>query len=144
VSADDRSAQDLSSGDAPTGPARAGRPGDPVPRLRRRQISGRLTAAVAELFPQPERVPLGWRRVTLAAAAVAVGTAISLGRTTGTGPFQSIWEEDARDLLTDALIAPGAFNLVKPFVGYFQLLPRLMGEVAAFVPISWAAAALSV
>ena len=87
---------------------------------------------------------LGWRKVSLATVAVAVGAAISLGRTTGTGPFESIWEEDARDLLTDALIAPGAFNLVKPFVGYFQLLPRMMGEVAAFVPISYAAAALSI
>jgi len=103
----------------------------------------RVTTYLAELFPQSERVPIGPRKVVVAVLAVAVGTVVSLARTTGTGPFQSIWEEDARDLLTQALMRPGAFNLVKPFVGYFQLLPRLMGEVAAFVPISWAAAALS-
>jgi len=104
----------------------------------------RFRSALDTLFPEVPVVAIGRRKLALAVLAVAAGTAISLGRTTGTGPLQSIWEEDARDLLTDALLRPGAFNLVKPYVGYFQLLPRMMAEVAAFVPISWAAAALSV
>jgi hypothetical protein len=104
----------------------------------------RLRAALVALFPETPTTPIGRKKVTLAVLAVVAGAAISLGRTTGTGPFQSIWEEDARDLLTDALMRPGAFNLVKPYVGYFQVLPRMMAEVAAFVPISWAAAVLSI
>jgi hypothetical protein len=106
--------------------------------------AGRLRAALDPLFPETPAAAITRRKVALAVLAVAAGTAISLGRTTGTGPLQSIWEEDSRNLLTDALMRPGAFNLVKPYVGYFQLLPRMMAEVAAFVPISWAAAALSI
>ncbi len=95
------------------------------------------------LFPAAPCRPVRPRDVVLAVLAVAAGTGVSLARTTGTGPFQSIWEEDARDLLTGALTNPGAFNIVKPFVGYFQVGPRLLAEFAAFFPVSWAAAVLS-
>jgi hypothetical protein len=95
------------------------------------------------LFPSSEPRPIRRRNVLLGLLAVAVGTVVSLARTTGTGPFQSIWEEDARDLLTDALNRPGAYNLVKPYVGYFQVGPRALAEVATFFPLSWAAAVLS-
>jgi hypothetical protein len=105
---------------------------------------GRARAALMSLFPETPAQPIGRRKIMIAVGAVVVGTAASLARTTGTGPFQSIWEEDARNLLTDALMRPGAFNLFRPYVGYFQLLPRMMAEVAAFGPISSAAAALSV
>jgi hypothetical protein len=115
----------------------------PTPQRRPGRFEWARTA-LDSLFPQTEASPVSRRAIGLAVLAVAAGTAISLGRTTGAGPFQSIWEEDARNLLTDALLRPGAFNLVTPYVGYFQLLPRMMAEVAAFVPISYAAAALSV
>ncbi|WP_203914202.1 hypothetical protein [Rhizocola hellebori] len=80
----------------------------------------------------------------LAALCVLIGTAISLARTTGAGPFQSIWEEDARDLLTDALARPGTKNLIRPYVGYFQVGPRILAQITAQFPISWAAAVMSI
>jgi hypothetical protein len=75
---------------------------------------------------------------------VVVGAALSLARTTGTGPLQSVWEEDARDVLTDALTLPTVEALAKPVAGYHVLVPRLLGELATLFPLSWAAAVLSV
>src|SRR5262245_833091 len=115
-------------------------PTDETPLAR----TTRLRQSLDGLFPPAEPRPRNWRRFLFGVLAVLAGTGVSLARTTGTGPFQSIWEEDARDLLTDALTRPGAWNLVKPFVGYFQVGPRMMAEVAAFFPISWAAAVLSI
>jgi hypothetical protein len=103
--------------------------------------TGRLRRYLEGLFPEPEalRRPeaeagqrpttaharrLRRRRWAVATLAVVAGTPISLTRTTGTGPLQTIWEEYARDPLTDALMRPGAFNLLRPYVGYFQVLPR--------------------
>jgi len=114
-------------------------PPAPAPQSRREDARQFLE----RLFPPSEPRPLRWRALLLGLLAVAVGTVVSLARTTGTGPFQSIWEEDARDLLTDALNRPGAYNLVKPYVGYFQVGPRMLAEVATFFPVSWAAAVLS-
>ncbi|WP_203913362.1 hypothetical protein [Rhizocola hellebori] len=99
---------------------------------------------LSKLFPETEARPRPKRALLWSALAVFAGTIVSLARTTGAGPFQTIWEEDARDLLTDALMSPTAYNLVKPYVGYFQVGPRIMGEVAALFPISWAAAILSI
>lgn len=104
----------------------------------------RLKSHVDRLFPGDEVRPRTRRSLLWGIVAVALGSVVSLARTTGAGPFQTIWEEDARDLLTDALMQPGAFNLVKPYVGYFQIGPRILAEIAAFFPISWAAAILSI
>jgi hypothetical protein len=104
----------------------------------------RLRRYFAGLFPEASATTSRMRTVVLAVIGVAVGTGVSLARTTGAGPFQTIWEEDARDLLSDALMRPGAFNVIKPYVGYFQVGPRLLAEVATFFPISWAAAVLSI
>jgi hypothetical protein len=100
-----------------------------------------VASAVAALFPA---APVGRRRLLFGALAVAAGTAVSLARTAGTGPFQSIWEEDARDLLTDAYLKPAVYNVFHPYVGYFQVVPRLMGQLATLLPVKLAAATLSV
>jgi hypothetical protein len=76
--------------------------------------------------------------------AVVVGTAISLLRTTGTGPLQSIWEEDARAILSDALNLSGGRAIMRPLAGYYVIGPRLLGELATWFPLGWAAAVLSV
>jgi hypothetical protein len=65
-------------------------------------------------------------------------------RTTGTGPLQSIWEEDARDILNDALMLPTIEAVAKPAVGYHVVVPRLLGELATLFPLGWAAAVLSI
>jgi hypothetical protein len=113
----------------------------PPPAAKRPEsLRGRL----ARLFPESPRRQVGARHVLLASLVVVIGTAISLGRTTGTGPFQSIWEEDARNLLTDALNGTWSNTLFLPYVGYYQVGPRILAEIATFFPISWAAAVLSI
>ncbi|GIH10485.1 hypothetical protein Rhe02_85520 [Rhizocola hellebori] len=107
------------------------------------RLSG-LRETLAQLFPQGEARRRGKWDIPLVVLVVLLGTAISLGRTTGAGPFQTIWEEDARDLLTDALNNPAIFNVFKPYVGYFQVLPRVMAQVATWFPLSWAAAVMSI
>jgi hypothetical protein len=72
---------------------------------------------VAGLFPAAVAVQRTRATWLWGIAAVVVGTVISLARTTGAGPFQTIWEEDARDLLTDALDQPMAVHMFKPAVG---------------------------
>lgn len=99
---------------------------------------------LAGLFPQAIAVPLGRRGVLLAALVVATGAAVSLARTGGTGALQSIWEEDARDILNDALTMSGAKAVLRPLVGYFVIGPRLLGELATLFPLRWAAAVLSI
>ncbi len=87
---------------------------------------------------------LSRRTLLLAVLGVVVGTAVSLARTAGTGPFQTIFEEDGHFLLQFALFRPAWYDLFRPFVGYFQVLPRLMADVATVLPISWAAAVMSI
>jgi hypothetical protein len=95
------------------------------------------------LFPDatPARQRLGARVGLL---LVLAGAGLSLFRTTGTGPLQSVWEEDARDILNDALNLPVGQVLFKPVAGYYVVGPRLLGAVAALFPVSWAAAVLSI
>src|SRR5262245_7734045 len=94
-------------------------------------------------FPAPVRARLRRTRLAVAASAVILGTVVSLLRTTGTGALQSIWEEDARDILDGALNTPGWGAVGRPVAGYFVMGPRLIGEFATLFPISWAAAVLS-
>lgn len=106
---------------------------------------GRWRQALSGLFPDSPAAPRPGRRgVLLAGAAVAVGTIVSLLRTAGTGPFQSIWEEDARNVLTDALQGNGARAVLRPIAGYEAIPARILGELATFFPLSWAAAVLSI
>ncbi|MGN9909213.1 hypothetical protein ACTMTJ_16845 [Phytohabitans sp. LJ34] len=99
--------------------------------------------AMPENRPAPENGPTNRRAVALGAAAVAGAAVVSLLRTSGTGPLQSVFEEDARDVLTDALDTSTAKALVEPIAGYYVLGPRLLGELATLFPISWMPAVLS-
>jgi hypothetical protein len=127
-------------------PPEAGAPGGPPPLRRRLWETG------SRLFPDPgpgDCAEPGGRRVArrrlaLAALAVGAGTVVSLLRTTGTGPLQTVFEEDAGDVLSDALDTSGAKAVFRPIAGYFTIGPRLLGEFATIFPISWAAAVLSI
>lgn len=113
---------------------------DPAPTTRWQR--GR--ASLSALFPGASGLATSRRGLWIALLAVAVGTVVSLLRTTGTGPLQSIWEEDARDVLNDALNLSAVRAIVRPVAGYYLVFPRLLGEVATLFPVSWAAAVLSV
>src|SRR5215470_10629592 len=105
------------------------------------ESSGRRLAG---LFPSAVYTRLTPARTVVAIVAVIVGAVVCLLRVTGTGPLQSIWEEDARDILDGALNTDGWGPLWRPVAGYFVLGPRLLGELTTVFPLSWAAGVLSI
>jgi len=81
--------------------------------------------------------------VLLMPAAVVVGVALGLARQTGKGALATLYAEDGRVFLADALNAtpPQAFGT--PYMGYLHTAPRVLAELAAVLPLQWAAAILS-
>ena len=105
---------------------------------------GRWLAIGDAMFLPAVARPLSVRAMAFAAAAVAVGTALGLGRTRGAGALNTIWAEDGSILLTDAYNESTRTALTTPLNGYYITAPRLFGEVASWVPVKWAAVAMSV
>lgn len=104
----------------------------------------RLLRAGAALFPDPSGRAFTRTGLAIGSIAVVAGTVISLLRTTGTGALQTIFEEDAIFVLTDALNRPSIKTVFQPLSGYFNVGPRSLGELAVVLPLSWAAAVLSI
>jgi hypothetical protein len=87
--------------------------------------------------------PITVRALTVAGAAVALGTAVGLGRNRGPGALNTVWAEDGSILLTDALNGSTWKALTTPLNGYYITAPRLFGEVASWVPVKWASVVMS-
>ncbi len=113
------------------------------PRRRRSQAAGLLR----ELFPEPaeplsRRVPRG-PPVLLMAAAVPLGVLVMLVRVAGAVPvWDSIYAEDLNVFLVQALQDP--WPLMTSYAGYLQLVPRLIGQFAVYLPLRDASAAFAV
>ena len=88
----------------------------------------------------PHRRPvLVW---VLCLSALVVGTFLQLGRQVGVPATDSIWAEDGRVFLTDAL-SRGPSVFFEPYRGYLLVFPRLLTSVAGLLPLELAAVALS-
>jgi hypothetical protein len=99
---------------------------------------GRLRAALTDLFPAPpepaSRAGLArWAFLLGQAALVALGALAMLARIGGRPAWDSVWAEDPGIYLPQALAHP--WHLLQPYGGYLQLVPRLIGQIAAIVPI---------
>lgn len=106
-----------------------------------------VRAVLAELFPAPAesgpRAGLArWAFPLAQAAAVAVGALVMLARLAGRPAWDSVWAEDPGIYLPAALAHP--WNLLQSYGGYLQLVPRLLGQVAALVPIRHASVVFAV
>lgn len=112
----------------------------PLSEVAAAATGSRRLGPLSRLFPDTTGRSITWYGLLL---GVAVGTVLSLLRTTGTGALQTIFEEDARDILTGALDTSGLKAVLTPVQGYFVVGPRLLGELATLFPISWAAGVLS-
>ena len=108
----------------------------PSPLQRLMEVTGRL-------FPPSPELRLSRMSVLLMPAAVVVGVALGLARQTGKGALATLYAEDGRVFLADALNAtpPQAFGT--PYMGYLHTAPRVLAELAAVLPLQWAAAILS-
>jgi hypothetical protein len=75
-------------------------------------------------------------------AAVAIGALVMLARIGGRPVWKSAYAEDPGIYLPGALAHP--WQLLQSYGGYLQLVPRLIGQVAALLPLSHAAVAFAV
>jgi hypothetical protein len=117
--------------------------------LRQRYQAAQPTAGalLPELFPEPPppqatsagRVAV---RVFLSVLALAAGAVVLLLRIAGRSPVTTIWAEDRTVFLVQALASP--WHLFASYAGYLQLLPRMIGQLAAFLPLPDAAAAFAI
>jgi len=64
---------------------------------------------------------------------VAVGTVVMLARIGGRPAWESVYAEDPGIYLPQALAHP--WHLLASYGGYLQLVPRVIGQIAALVPI---------
>ena len=119
-------------------PGRAG-PGAHLPP----PAGHRVRAVLADLFAAPPGPAPGAGLARLVffvlvqVVVVAAGAVVMLARISGRPAWQSIYGEDWGIYLPQALAHP--WHLLQSYAGYLQLVPRLIGQVAALLPIRDAA-----
>ena len=112
------------------------RPGSAGSRLGR-SVAVAVDWLRSDVFLRTESGPVGWRKILLALACVIGGAAVSLSRTVGPGSLNTIWIEDAKNLLSQALNSPFTQTVKTPICGYYQLPARVITEIAIRFPLSW-------
>jgi hypothetical protein len=99
------------------------------------------------LFPDAPRAaagPRGWEAAAVGAALVAIAAFMELLRPGLGVSLDSLWAEDGQIFLQGALLEGFWHALGAPYGGYLVIVPRLIGEAAALLPIADAAEAFSV
>jgi hypothetical protein len=118
-----------------------------MPERATKSISA-LRARVREsLFPSPPPGGSGFGRVEAGVLVVAVLTLAVIAQLLRVGPsasLNSLWAEDGPIFLQSALYEGFWHAVFSPYAGYLVLVPRLIGEVAALVPLRDAAAATAI
>ena len=108
----------------------------PMSMLRRREW-------LAGLFPAAPACVITPTTVGVSLLAVVLGTVIGLARQPGPGALRTLYAEDGSIYLTQSLHLSVLDALKRPYVGYVQIAPRLMGELASAFPVRDAAAVFS-
>jgi hypothetical protein len=122
------------------GQARSGPAGHPPPA-----VGHGVRGVLADLFPEPAGPALRlawWAFLLIQVAVVALGALVMLARIGGRPAWDSVWAEDPGIYLPGALAHP--WHLLQSYGGYLQLVPRLIGQIAALVPISYASVVFAV
>jgi hypothetical protein len=108
-----------------------------------RQWSARQLPAIimnwlrTDLFRRTDSGPVGWRKILLATGCLIAATAISVSRTLGPGSLNTVWIEDAKFLLQQALNESFWRALASPISSYYQEPARIFTEIAIQFPLSW-------
>jgi hypothetical protein len=76
-------------------------------------------------------------------ALVGVAIALELIREVAISAWGTIWAEDGSVFLADALNKSFPRNLINPYGGYLHVVPRVVAELAAFLPLAHAALVFS-
>lgn len=98
---------------------------------------------LADLFPPSSVTPRTATRVLAVVAVLIVGVAVSLLRQAGAPPTDTLWAEDGKEFLADA-VADGPVAVVFRPYNYLHLAPRLVAVLAMVFPIGWAAVVFAV
>ena len=111
-----------------------------------RRPTARGVAAVrahVDLFPVTNQrsTALGW---CVAAVAVVVATAVTIGRLSGSSPLDTLYAEDGRIFLSEALSRSTVAAWTTAYNGYIHLVPRLVASLAAAVGIGRSAMVFSI
>jgi len=105
----------------------------------RQDIRGNLFPAASR-----ERRVAGWEWGLLAVSLMAFAAVLQLARLGLEDALESIWAEDGSILLQGAFEHGFLDALLTPYAGYLILVPRLIGELGAAVPLREAAAAIAI
>jgi hypothetical protein len=92
--------------------------------------------------PGPRAGLARWVFVLVQVVTVGVGAVVMLARVGGRPVWKSAYAEDPGIYLPGALAHP--WQLVQSYAGYLQLVPRLIGQVAALLPVEHASVAFAV
>ena len=110
----------------------------------------RCLALLGTLFPCPPAPPVPSRArparlaaTAVTATAVVAAAGLLLLRQAGVPAWRTMWGEDIYVFLPQALAHPRA-SLLWPYAGYLQLVPRLIADGVALLPLSDAALAFAV
>ena len=123
-------------------PAQAPAGAEPTAQAAPGGWRARLDRLDRALFPAAAP-PVSRRSALLTALATLAAVPLSLVRTGGHGPFDSLWAEDGSGFVHDSLNL-GTFDALKKGLnGYFVLLPRLIAEPVALVPVQRAPVVIS-
>ena len=107
--------------------------------------AGRFRTALAALFPMAPSVSpgpqglLGRRavRVGIEILAVLVAAVAMLPRVAHIPAWDLVYAEDNGVFLVQALAHP--WDLLAPFGGYLELVPRILGQIVSLLPLRYAA-----
>jgi hypothetical protein len=114
-------------------------PGQAGPGAQPSPAAGRGARGVlADLFPAPAGPApraglMRWAFPLVQVTAVALGALAMLARMGGRPAWKSVWAEDPGIYLPQALAH--SWHLLQSYGGYLQLVPRLIGQIAALLPI---------
>ncbi len=111
--------------------------------MRLRALRERLSEALFPTAPAEPRGSRGETAVVILAFAV-LGVVLQLLRPGWTASLESLWAEDGPIFLQGALSQGFLDAVFTPYAGYLVLVPRLIGEGAALMPLGDAAATVSI
>jgi hypothetical protein len=106
-----------------------------------------VRAVLTDLFPAPPGLPhrtglARWAFFPVQIAAVALGALVMLSRIGGRVAWNRVWAEDPGIYLPQAIAHP--WHLLQSYGGYLQLVPRLIAQIAALVPIGSASVVFAI
>lgn len=120
-------------------------PAPPPPLTSRlRELRSRLSTAAFPAAPDRESGLKPLEMGVIVVALLALATIVGLFRIGWSNSLNTVWAEDGPIYLQAAFVEGFWSAITEPYAGYLVLVPRLIGEIGALVPLQYAAAAVSI